>query len=311
MKKLATITLAVILALTMMLSLAACGDGSDDSAQKDTPAPAPEATPTPTPEPTPTPCAHVWVDADCENPETCSVCGETQGAPLGHDFTEANYQEASVCLVCGADGDGILTPGAEQYSLNLITEIGVAQPYSTMTGENALPVSGEVTLDSVERHDEYAGYEAKEGNEFIVANATIKVWGQEARDHGFYYLDTVMDYYTYDPSLGVKFKLDSTGYPSVLIIGNINYYGEETEFEFLSGGSLNWSGPRSNRVATLELIYKIEVPIGYDGVILAFASSRFIALADPETAGEAVAAFNGATASDIFDPGTVFFHLKG
>ncbi|MBE7009110.1 MAG: hypothetical protein E7422_08255 [Ruminococcaceae bacterium] len=39
---------------------------------------------------------HVWVEADCEHPRTCSVCGATEGEPLGHHF------EGNVCTVCGA-----------------------------------------------------------------------------------------------------------------------------------------------------------------------------------------------------------------
>ena len=30
--------------------------------------------------------AHDWVPATCEEPETCSVCGETRGNPLGHQW---------------------------------------------------------------------------------------------------------------------------------------------------------------------------------------------------------------------------------
>lgn len=29
-------------------------------------------------------CVHQWVDADCENPKTCSKCNETVGVKLGH-----------------------------------------------------------------------------------------------------------------------------------------------------------------------------------------------------------------------------------
>lgn len=41
-------------------------------------------------------CSHIWLDADCENPKTCSICGATEGEPLGHDFHD------NVCSVCGA-----------------------------------------------------------------------------------------------------------------------------------------------------------------------------------------------------------------
>ena len=31
---------------------------------------------------------HTWVEADCDTPKTCSVCGETEGEALGHSYTE-------------------------------------------------------------------------------------------------------------------------------------------------------------------------------------------------------------------------------
>lgn len=56
-------------------------------------------------------CEHVWVDADCTTPKTCSVCGAVEGEALGHteeilaakDATcdEAGLTEGKKCSVCG------------------------------------------------------------------------------------------------------------------------------------------------------------------------------------------------------------------
>ena len=43
------------------------------------------------------PLEHDWLDADCETPETCSRCGETQGEALGHDY------EDGACIRCGEE----------------------------------------------------------------------------------------------------------------------------------------------------------------------------------------------------------------
>lgn len=77
---------------------------------------------------TPVVCAegeHVWKDATCTEPKTCTVCGETEGEPLGHDFAD------NVCTRCGAfdrmfvfcelaskrRGDGVVFSGViESYS---------------------------------------------------------------------------------------------------------------------------------------------------------------------------------------------------
>ena len=41
-------------------------------------------------------CSHVWAEATCLEPKTCTICGETEGEPLGHDFQD------NFCTVCGA-----------------------------------------------------------------------------------------------------------------------------------------------------------------------------------------------------------------
>ena len=49
---------------------------------------------------------HHYLDADCENPERCEICGNGQGAALGHEWTQATCTIASTCSVCGkTNGD--------------------------------------------------------------------------------------------------------------------------------------------------------------------------------------------------------------
>ncbi len=63
--------LAALLVLSMILILAGCG------------------------------CEHIWMEANCVNPKTCSECGKTEGAPLGHTWLAATCAEAKKCEVCG------------------------------------------------------------------------------------------------------------------------------------------------------------------------------------------------------------------
>ena len=46
------------------------------------------------------PAGHSWVDADCDTPKTCSVCGTTEGEALGHTWVDANCTTAKTCSVC-------------------------------------------------------------------------------------------------------------------------------------------------------------------------------------------------------------------
>lgn len=45
---------------------------------------------------------HKWLPADCTNPKTCSVCGETEGGPLGHDWEEPKCKIPKTCRRCQA-----------------------------------------------------------------------------------------------------------------------------------------------------------------------------------------------------------------
>lgn len=49
------------------------------------------------------PLGHDWIDATCAAPKACSVCGKTEGEPLAHSFTEATCTEPKVCSVCGEE----------------------------------------------------------------------------------------------------------------------------------------------------------------------------------------------------------------
>lgn len=50
---------------------------------------------------------HVWEPATCTEPETCKICGKTQGAPLGHQSSgAADCENPETCTRCGA----VITP---------------------------------------------------------------------------------------------------------------------------------------------------------------------------------------------------------
>jgi len=44
---------------------------------------------------------HSWNDATCTAPKTCSVCGETEGEALGHSWNDATCTDPKTCSVCG------------------------------------------------------------------------------------------------------------------------------------------------------------------------------------------------------------------
>lgn len=44
---------------------------------------------------------HIWTDADCTKPQTCVLCGKTEGRALGHDWQEATCETPRICDRCG------------------------------------------------------------------------------------------------------------------------------------------------------------------------------------------------------------------
>lgn len=44
---------------------------------------------------------HIWKEATCTDPATCTVCGITSGSAAGHTWKEATCTEPATCAVCG------------------------------------------------------------------------------------------------------------------------------------------------------------------------------------------------------------------
>ena len=54
-------------------------------------------------------CDHQWMEADCQRPKTCKLCGETDGQPTDkHQWEEATTDAPKTCSVCHlTEGDPI------------------------------------------------------------------------------------------------------------------------------------------------------------------------------------------------------------
>lgn len=50
----------------------------------------------------PTQCSHVYKDATCTAPKTCSKCGATESNAVGHSWKEATCAAPKTCTKCGA-----------------------------------------------------------------------------------------------------------------------------------------------------------------------------------------------------------------
>ncbi len=99
--------MAILMIATMIGSLLACGSTEVDSISEQTQTQETDVIEEKV-------CNHEWIDATCEAPRTCKVCGVTEGKPLEHDWKPATLDEPKTCKNCGAtEGDPIKFEEAE------------------------------------------------------------------------------------------------------------------------------------------------------------------------------------------------------
>ena len=68
---------------------------------------------------------HAWKAADCESPETCTVCALTQGNALGHAWKDATCNSPKTCTNCNkTEGKA----GNHKYSNGKCTSCGAKDP---------------------------------------------------------------------------------------------------------------------------------------------------------------------------------------
>ena len=113
-RKLLTILTCCVLAVTLAFSLASCGDNQDNKETQDTESNKTiDSTNSNDKTNKETDCTHVWKDATCLTPKTCTVCKATEGEALGHDTEEddGNCLTPIVCPTCNA----VLTAGKNEH----------------------------------------------------------------------------------------------------------------------------------------------------------------------------------------------------
>lgn len=71
-------------------------------------------------------CEHVWSEATCTEPKTCSRCGETSGNALGNTFDDTDTEHPATCSRCGAS-NGVSAPSEPEvntYTAYFIDDMG-------------------------------------------------------------------------------------------------------------------------------------------------------------------------------------------
>ena len=92
------------------------------------------------------PLGHLWADATCTDPRTCSRCGVTEGSALGHSWTDATCTEPKTCSVCRTTEGTPLGHSVDEWTLvseSTCSEAGTQQGICSRCGEE---VSQELPL---------------------------------------------------------------------------------------------------------------------------------------------------------------------
>ena len=89
---------AIILALFMILT--GCDAPSEESSNDPQNEPLDTYTDTELETPSLTECSHVWQNATCTEPKTCSICKKSEGQALGHSWIDASCENPKSCSVC-------------------------------------------------------------------------------------------------------------------------------------------------------------------------------------------------------------------
>ena len=227
---------------------------------------------------------HIWKDADCTNPKTCTRCGLTEGTATGHRWTEATctttktcslctategqplehtwsgeatLYEAPVCTVCETVGEPL--PGYLAQN-NLLSRIQTEPEadYTTCTKIRPdLDTTGKVFVSEMETFDYDNRHRTKKGFEWHRVNISVRFSDNRSMLYGANVSFAIADYY--QPKELKKAEKNEQF--------TIRYKDQD----YKCTASFEDSGIYYTEDGMIFLVTCcIQVPIGYDGVVLAF-----------------------------------------
>lgn len=130
---------------------------------------------------------HTWTDATCDNPMTCSKCGETEGDALGHNMsipvilnTETMERTCTTCGTVFTDPLDINLVITEQFEGKWIAE---ENDYLLVNNDGTLSytISGEsgtgtwMIKDSILLKDSYVQEKLQDGGVVLIGAAQLQL----------------------------------------------------------------------------------------------------------------------------------------
>ena len=123
---------------------------------------------------------HTWHSATCESPETCGRCGLTTGSSLGHTWVDATCTSAKTCSVClKTEGDKL--PHTYNPADGTCTTDAVCSICSTIviphTGHTLIQVEAKTPTCSEAGHEAYERCSVCDYTTFKEVAALGHAWG--------------------------------------------------------------------------------------------------------------------------------------
>ncbi len=234
---------------------------------------------------------HTWVEATCTEEKHCIECGETEGEVLEHTWIEANYQAPKTCSVCSTTDGEPLTPDFELYGFTINAEEGGTYDYvcSCQKDSTQKTVAHATFSDyRIIEEDADLGLEKRDGYEWRAVHISVLYDDANANRYNVSCWYGCDDYYHFDEVLSNDVNM------------NINYNGTNYKVPVICSGEWStWNETETSGMysCTFEIDFYVQVPIGYDGV--------FFYLVD----NHGTQSFDGMKLYEFVDENTLFFRM--
>lgn len=204
---------------------------------------------------------HDWEEASCTDPKTCRSCSATEGQALGHTWEgEATLFTAPLCTVCAAEGQPLpgyfvqqeLVPNAwPDQSANYVTNTYVRPDLNT---------TGLFLASNVQVFEADSTHRARQGYEWRSVDISIVFNDNHSGLYGTNVTYARADYYQ-DMELKKAKKQESFTVTYKDKKYNCLAFYEDAGFYLADDGNV------------FHLTCYVQVPAGYDGVVLTFYHS--------------------------------------
>jgi len=204
------------------------------------------------------PLGHSWQEADCTKARTCTLCRATEGEPLEHTWEgEATLYTAPICVVCGSAGEPL--PGyLTQNGLAPNIYPGITTEYITGTLVRPdLDTTGLLTASDIRIFPSDSTHRARAGYEWRCVDVSIHFSDSRAHLYSVGVAYSRADFYQ-DQEMKKPAKQES--FP-------ITYNGREY---WCQATCEDMGFLYDNDRFIFRMSFSVQVPVGYDGVILAF-----------------------------------------